>query len=1058
MLRLYQSNRFELLAKRLAELVAEPTASPLRTETLVVQHPGMARWLALEIAKATGICANIRFPLPAAFIWEVFCAFLPATPRTNRFAPELLVWHILQSFNQLTNERVFSSLREYLQVDDEVRSFKLAQHLAEQYDRYLVYRPDWIINWEAGHVAVQGDAWQAELWRRLNSDDQLHWVRLQQQLFAYQGKKPSELPERVFLIGLPTLSPGYLQIIQWLSQWSEVHLFLLNPCAEHWTEIVDFKQQARQELVANGQELYLEVGNPLLASLGRQGRDFFAAINEFDPGSEERFEDPGEATLLQRLQRQILQLQSPPESICRVDDSIQFQVCHSPMREVEVLYDQLLAMLEQQPGISPADILVMTPDIETYAPLIEAVFAQPGDRPAIPYQLSDQPLKCSNRYASAFLELLEIPGSRYPINQLLALLEFPAIARRFGLDEIALEQLTRWLEAANVRWGRDDASKSAIGLPAEPRNTWQAGLERLLLGFAMPPQSERLWQGIAPLHSAEGSNSQWLASLLGFCDAVFNLEAKLSGKHSVADWCEKLLELTVVFFTPDNSAEQSMQQVRNAIIQLQETTAAAGFHGAVSLDLVRHWLVQAFDQHTSRGFLSGGVSICALAPMRSLPFQVICLIGMHDGSFPREQPHLSFDLMRRQFRLGDRSRRADDRYLFLETLISARRRLYLSYVGHSIKDNSELPPSVLVAELQDYLATQLGTAGLLQITQQHPLQPFSAAYFTADSGLFSYSSRLREAAMQAGQGQAVDQPLVSTPLPCWDDTPHRVKLDQLIEFFTNPARAFAQQRLNLQLESGAVLLEEREPFALERYSGSELEVELVHAQQAGASFEACFELLDARGVLPHGQPGRRLFVRLFQNALGLQQRLHSLQLGELLPARDFCLPCGEAILEGRLVDLYPQGQFAFSVTRFYPHQMLRLWLQHLALCLLKPTDLQPVTFWLAGHEEGRLRPVEQPAQWLGELLDLYRQGFNQPLLFYPGTSWAYAENLLRKGDPQAAYAAARHKWQGNEWHGGDLAKPYHRLLFGDGVMLDERFMQISLAVFRPLIEHWQAEP
>jgi exodeoxyribonuclease V gamma subunit len=881
-------------------------------------------------------------------------------------------------------------------------------------------------------------------------------VTLQQALFAYRGDRPASLPKRVFLIGMPTLSPGYLQIIQWLTQWSEVHLFLLNPCATYWTEIVDQKEQARRELESNGQELYLEVGNPLLASLGRQGRDFFAAIHDFDPGSEEAFADPGEDSLLHRLQRQILHLESPDPGSGQTDDSIAFHVCHSPMREVEVLYDQLLGILQAQPDLSPADILVMTPDIQTYAPLIEAVFGSPGDRPSLPYQVSDLSLSRDNRYVDAFLELLKLPGSRYTSNQLLALLEIPAIGRRFGLDDDALEQIDLWLSAAKVRWGRDGKSKSELGLPADPHNTWQAGLERLLLGYAMPADSDRLWQDIAPLDAAEGGDSVWLAGLLDFCEAVFALEHELSGSHPVADWCERLLHLTERFFASDTSADQPLQEVRHTLAHLRDITMVAGFEHPISLSLIRHGLEQQFSRPIGRGFLAGGVNFCALAPMRSLPFPVICLIGMHDGSFPREQPHLSFDLMARQFRFGDRSRRADDRYLFLETLISTRQQFYLSYVGNSIKDNSPLPPSVLLDELRDYLASMIGNDGLARISRQHPLQPFSAAYFMPDTGLFSYSTRLREAAQLAGQGQEINHALVEAPLIS-GQTPERIDLQQLIEFFTNPARVFSRLRLNLQLDSGAALLEEREPFVLERFAAAEIETELVQARLAGISPQECFSKLDAQGILPQGKPGRRLFDKLLDSAEAMVERLLGLQLEDMLPVQDFSRPCGEVMLEGRLTDLYPQGQFAFSVNQFYPHQLLGLWLRHLVLCLTRPVDVTPRTFWLDGAEAGSFRPVEDPKAVLEPLVGLYRQGLEAPLPFYPGTSWTYAERLLRSGDPVTAYQAAERKWLGNERYSGDAAKPYQHLLFPDGNILDNTFLRISLAVFRPLIEHRETD-
>lgn len=1057
MLRLYQSNRLEMLSSRVAELLADQTGSPLEPEILVVQHPGMARWLSLEIASHSGICANIRFPLPAAFIWEMFGAFLPNLPLKNQFDPTLLSWRIFAKLDGSLEEPIFKPVRDYLRPEDEIRRFQLAERLAGLFDRYLVYRPDWILKWEAGQDAVNGDGWQAELWRRLVDDAHAHWVKMQQVLSDYQGATPDGLPGRLFLIGVPTLSPGYLQIIQWLSQWIDIHLFLLNPCEAHWAEIVDLQEQARRELAADGSELYLDVGNPLLASMGRQGRDFFAAVNEFDPGSEEWFVDPGDETLLQRLQRQILWLETPESPVSEADDSLRFHVCHSPMREVEVLYDQLLAMLEEIPGLTPADILVMTPDINSYAPLIEAVFSVPGDRPAIPYRVSDLGMQQVNQHAGAFLQLLELPGSRYSANQMLDLLEIPAIGQRFGLDEAALEQITSWVGAANIRWGRDAENKTALGLPDEPRNTWRAGLEQLMLGFAMPEWSDELWQGISPLNGVEGSSSQWLGGLLAFCEAVFSLEEQLARQRSPAAWSEQLLALTERFFIADAGAAQPMQQVRHAIQQLQDEGVEAGYQGKICLALVRHHLQQTFARATPRGFLGGGVNFCALAPMRSLPFQVICLVGMNEGSFPREQPILGFDLMSRQFRFGDRSRRADDRYLFLETLISVRRTLYLSYVGRNIKDNSPLPPSVLVDELREYLASQLGKKGLEAITQVHPLQPFSPRYFEPDGGLFSYSPRLREAALLVGKGLEEPGPLVTQPLSEADAELRQVELSQLLEFFVNPARVFARQRLNLQLASASILLQERESFRIEGFCGNEIERDLVLALLAGEPAEKIHARLDARGELPHGNPGRRQFQQLLVSAQQMAERLAALELGEILPAIDLEFSYNGMSLSGQLRGLYRQGQVSFSVSRFYPHQMLDLWIRHLLLNQVRPQGEAQSSIWLEGQGQARLHPVKDAAQQLDRLLQLYWQGMHSPLHFYPGSSWAYAETFYKKADHEAACNAAANKWQGNNFFPGDLYKPYHRLLLPGESMLDADFYATSLAVFLPLIEHLESD-
>jgi len=1057
MLKLYQSNRLDLLARRLAELMGQPCSAPLVPETLVVQHPGMARWLSLELARHNGISANLSFPLPGGFVWELFRLFLGDLPAGNPYAPGQLRWRIFGELGRLPGEAVFDGLRHYLGSGEEERRFQLAERLADLYDRYLVYRPDWIRSWEAGREATPGDAWQAALWRRLAGSTGIHWVDLQGRLADYAGGKPAGLPGRVFIIGVPTLSPAYLAIVQWLSRWCDVELLLLNPCREHWAEIVTPRAMAEAELEADGSELYLEVGNPLLASLGRQGRDFFAAINEFDPGSEEGFVDPGEESLLARLQGQILRLEPPPApgGVGPADASIGLHSCHGAMRELEVLYDQLLAMLQELPGLSPSDILVMTPDLETYAPLIQAVFGEAGDRPPLPFRVGDLSLEQGNPYAQALLELLALADSRLPVNRVLGLLEIPAVGRRFGLDQAALETLLEWVEAANIRWGRDGASKRRLGLPAEPANTWQAGLEQLLLEYAMPAQGETLWRGIAPLDRVEGGAAPWLGGLLSFSQALFELQEGLQRPRPLADWCDWLVEMSGRFFAPEADAQQPLLQIRQVIQGLREEVAGAGFSEPVSLPLVHQRIAQALRRPTLHGFLGGGIDFCSLAPMRSLPFRVICLIGMNDGLFPRDPPRLSFDLMARRFRFGDRSRRADDRYLFLETLISARERLYISYVGHDQRDNNKLPPSVLVEELRDYLAAQLTPSELARICHDHPLQPFSPANFDVSAGHFSYSQRMRRAAALVGRGERLPVPLVESPLPAEDAPEEPLELARLIRFFINPAATFARQRLNLELRSAGVLLEEQEAFSLQGFGAQELEERLVTALLAGEAVEPLYEWLRARGIWPPGNPGRREFQHRLASAGEMARRIQALERGVAQPPLDLELEVAGSRLVGRLTDLYTAGQFTFSCGGIPAYRRLALWIRHLALNCARPPGVPPRSHWLEAEGGGGFGPVEEAHGHLETLLGLYRQGLCAPLHFYPGSSWIYCEQLLRRGDPQAAMRAAAERWWGNERVPGDGEKPYHRLLLPGDAILDQAFMETSELVLRPLLEQLQ---
>jgi exodeoxyribonuclease V gamma subunit len=1052
MLRLYQSNQLESLVQLLCALFLEPLATPLQQEVVVVQHPGMARWLSQQIASQLGICGNLDFPLPASYIWRLFKQLLPEVPPQDNYQPKRLAWRIFAELGVVESHPEYAVVTNYLSGGDDLRRFQLAQRLAILYDRYLLYRPDWVLSWQEGRSAVPGDGWQAALWRRLTTQDPMHWVSLQQRFYQHTSSvaRPKGFPSRVSIFGVPTLSPGYLEIVRRLASWMDVHLFLLNPCEAHWAEIVTPAEKARLSLGTGGEELYLDVGHPLLASMGRQGRDFFAAINEMDPGGVELFQSTTEATLLQQLQNQILNLQSP-ESGSQADQSISFHLCHSPMREVEVLYDQLLGILDELPGLRPNEILVMTPEIDRYAPLVEAVFSTPGDRPSIPFRISGASLQQSNLLATALLEILTLPNSRYGVAELISLLELPPIRMRFGLDEAGLEKVTQWLDQAAIRWGRDGESKLKQGLPPEERNTWKAGLQQLMLGYALPVNGDELWHGIYPLDAVEGSSSQCLGGVLAFCDAVFQLDQLLQTDRSPQQWLSQLIGVTEQFFFSDDTTEQMLDAVRESVHQVVQEAEQAGFDEPVPLSVIRHRLKEFFDQSAEWGFLGGGVNICALAPMRSLPFRVIYLMGMNDGAFPRQQQELGFDLMKGAFRAGDRSRRVDDRYLFLETLISAQDRLLISYQGRNQRDNSLMPASVVVDELRDCLHQMLGEKGVAEIIHHHPLQPFSTDYFREGTGLFSYSPEMREAAMELGRGRGEDQPLVRRPLePSQPEC--EIELDELQYFFENPQRGFVRERVGLSLEPAQLLPEEREIFSLESFSRADFELQLVDLLLQGSQPEKLFERFHACGVLPHGNAGQLEFRQMLTQAQEMAQRIRLHQREWLPEPLEVDLSIEHYRLRGHLRKINQSGLIAYSTSRLYPYQLITQWIRHLVLNQLRPQGVNSETWLFEQNREGCFKPVERADHHLEALIQARQRGLISPLPFYPGTSWVYVEKLL-KSDEEKAFQAAHQKWFGNNYQPGDVDKVYNRLLNPHRPSLGEAFSEISLLLFQPLMEH-----
>jgi exodeoxyribonuclease V gamma subunit len=890
-------------------------------------------------------------------------------------------------------------------------------------------------------------------------------VRLQARLpAALASTAAAGLPERVALFGIPSLSPGYLQVLARLAERLDVHLYLCNPCRHYWGDILPQRAIARRARHHPREAPYLESGNQLLASLGRQGRDFLDLLQELPGAVLESFAAPAENSLLGCLQADILELRNRGSADMAAtplpagDRSVQIHVCHGPQREIEVLHDQLLALFEAHPTLQPADVVVMTPDLDRYAPYIEAIWRAEG-QPHLPFSIADRSLPSETSLVAGFLSLLAIPDSRFEAGRVLELLETAAIRRRFGFAEQDLALVQRWVRDTGIRWGIDAASRGRWDLPLTTEHTWQAGLERLGLGYTLPGRNQRLFAEVLPYDEVEGQEAQTMGNLQRFAAAVFGLEQDLGGERSVADWCRVLEALLERFLDPLEEEVAAAQGLRSELAGLADMARRAGYGRPVPLEVVRARLQRQLTQRTvTGGFLRGGITVCRMVPMRSIPFAVVCLVGMNDGAFPRRQRSLSFDRMAGEVRRGDRSRRDEDRYLFLEALLSARQYFYVSYVGSSIHDNTALPPSVLVSELLDYIGTGFLPADeascpnvLAQVMTRHPLQAFSSAYFTGASGLFSYSEPCCAASQATLQANQASTPLVDAPLPPPSETWKTLTPEGLVRFLVHPARFLLQERLGVRLEERGGLLEAREPFLLDRRDRERLGRELLALRQSRKTPGEALTLLRARGMLPHGQVGESYFRRQWDLVDRFAQVLEAClpPLSQEPLAVDLTL--GGMRLAGQIEGVSAAGGSHYRLRSLTASDWLQLWVHHLLLNFCKPPAVAGRSRWLSLDRALCLQPVLAPGEALGRLLDLYGQGLQRVPPLFPKSSLAYAQALKAgRADP---LETARTVWRGSEHHWGEAQDPYYQLVFRGHEPLDEEFKTLAEAVFIPILEH-----
>jgi exodeoxyribonuclease V gamma subunit len=1060
-LELFTGNRMEKLVSAFGDLVtANPLDSPFDKEFVVVQSRGMQRWLSMQLASRFGVWGGADYPFPNALVQQLFDWLGISHSDSAKFSKEVMCWSIMHLLPGFLSRERFAPLNAYLSNDrDGLKLFQLSGKIADTFDQYTLFRPDIIEAWEQRGDDTAFD-WQPELWRALVQESSgLHRGRMKSEFCRkiVHGPLPSGFPQRISLFGISYIPPFHIGMLESLSARIPVNIFLLSPTQEYWSDIVDRKRLFRM----NESERQLSTeGNPLLASLGRSGREFSDMLLDVlgIADHHDLYANPGYDTLLHALQSDMLNLRGTGEDDERhaapdaSDRSVQVHSCHNPLREVEVLHDQLLDLFEQLPGLEPRDIVVMTPDIETYAPYIATVFGSAGEGvPRLPHSIADRRLLDEGGIALVMVKLMELYGSRHTAQELFDLLSLPPVSRRFRLDDEALDTIRRWVEQTRIRWGLDERSRSSLGLPPFRENSWRAGLERLLLGYAMPDEGI-LYDELLPF-DIEG-DTETLGKLAEFVDAVEGLSLKFDHSRTLVAWRELFLWLLATFIEADADSERELAGMTAELDRLTELADHSGFEGDVPATVMISWLRSRLEQaEMGLGFMTGGITFCAMLPMRSIPFRVVAMIGMNDGAFPRQQRPPGFDMMSREPRKGDRSVRGDDRYLFLESILSARDVLYLSYVGQSIRDNSELPPSVLVSELLDAVQRGFDFSGdgdaSSRLMVRHKLQGFNPDYFTGASGLFSYSSDNFRALER--RNSVSSRSFIEVPLSEIRDEEKMVTIDDLVKFFANPSAFFLDRRLGLKPSTAFRPLEEREPFGADSLDAYMMRQEMLETLLDGGEAKALLPIFRSRGLLPPATHGELVFTELLSDVEEFAARLQELTGGSYGDAVDVDFELDGFRLTGRLENILPFGQLQYRCAKMREKDRIRSWIFHLVLNASGRHHPEE-TLLIMLDRSIRYRPAGDAAAQLNALLTLYREGLSEPLPFFPRASLAWAErsDKTELDRLDAAMAAWLEGYGGRDGEGAD---PAFRRCFGTVPPFDERFRGIADMLLAPMIEH-----
>lgn len=1030
----YRSNRLDLLADRLAQLVAEPGLGVLEAETILIQTAGMQRWLSRELSQRLGILAGAHFPFPRTFLRELMDRVLGEEESSQRYEREFLAWHLFRLLEEPRPDPAFALVRRFLEQDREAdQRFRLAERLAHLFDQYMMYRPELLSSWEQ---AADPGNFQCTLWREVVAELGPHHFAARSKQFVEQvplDELRAHLPSRLSLVGGPGLPPRFLELLAHMGQACDVHVFSFAVCQEYFGDAAT----PEDDLLSWSKTESL---HPLLRSMGQLGADYQKILESLTyQEADQHFVPPAGESILAHLQRDILagRVRPPEERLpeeLRADRSFLVDACHSPLREVEVLHERILAALREDPSLALEDIVVLVPQIDLYSPLISSVFGEREDgAPALSFRIADRKETTENPAASAFLSVLRLLVSRMTGSDLLDFFQAEPVRLRFGWEMDELERIGHWVRSSGIRWGLDAAHRAEWGTSRHEQNTWQAGLARLLLGYVMADEGAELWQGTVPWDDVAASDAATLGRLLDLVQILTEFRQHFTraglglreARRSVGEWCGKLRSLCSALFVSERESDLSCELLFEALALIEERAERAVCSEAVSFTLMAHLLETELSRsRPSTDFLSGGITFCELLPLRTIPFRVICVLGLNQKDFPRADQPLSFDQMRGSRRWGDRSIRAEDRYLFLEMLMAAQDRVFLSYVGRDVQDNTEKPPSVLLAEL---------SSAVEQLFQEprekreesylapcvHPLQPFSPRYFDGEQPELQSSSQRwlsgARALQEAGRSEwrwMDSQESLPVALPEW------IELEDLARFYQHPAEAFLR-RLGVETREQQDALEDREPAELSALTRHQLGQRLFQMTLQERTPDEEIEL--RRGEFPQGAAGRVSYTDLMravqQVSAAAQEYRSGSPRSENFQLRGSWIQAPQseerARLEGatrvqgiraQLEPFYGSIRLELLWNRLTTQRKLSAWIRHLACCAV-PLSSFTESICIgrdpksrAGVEVWRLKRMEpaKAREQMARLLDWYLIGQSRPLCFQVEASAALWRAFLRK--------------------------------------------------------------
>ena len=993
------SHSLQTLAGALVATVNTSSRGVFSPDFIVTQTEGMNNYLRLQLAEQTGISANCKYIRPNDLIDKLYWTL--DGRHTEVLSASNIRWLLFKMLGTNAFISRFPHIAKYYKTEgsagSETKRLELAEKTADLFDQYQIYRPHIIEDWNVGKVDSGNDThnWQSWLWRAAKAESQnmlpdkttiSEYIKTALTDEKLREKLRRRMPV-IYLFGISIVTPFHIEILEILSEIVDVHFYLLDPAPGIWwyedrneKQLAQWRSRGLHDLSEGS-----TTGHPLLTSCSRVIQDTFKMLFRYDTflNNYEELPTPEREveTLLQKVQSDIHNAACGPDRhpilpADLTDGSITINACYTPVREVQTLYNFLIHQLQNGAALAPRDIVVLVNDVEVYAPCIKAVFDNAPHK--IRYTIADEIAASGDSLAEALSALLQMTEDKFRAEEVVQLLDYTAIRNRFQISDI--EQIRRLIDAANIRFGFDGEDVDDTRFVS-----WRYGLQRIVFGICMSGGDacdSEAGEELYPLDILEGKEGEEAIRLCHFAETLMSAIEARRRPRAIADWVlyiEKLIADLVYEMGED--VDEEHQALLDGLTDYNNASEYMG--DSIPFEVFSRSFLQTLRYTRQEAkFGTGGVTFCSMIPMRSVPFKVVAMLGMDGDKFPRRDTPASFNIMSERREVGDRSMRENDRHLFLETLLSASEKLYISYIGRCVKENTPRDPSSLVEEVLNYVEGGLDRNTynpeqreelIRKFVTLHPLHVFNSMYNSGEAHLYNYLQRPQQEAEKWTRERELDPVEVT-----------EVSLPELLRFYKNNLAVWYGAVLGIRYNDGLMALPETEKFSLDKLEKWGLKKELLQRPNDAKEVEIYRRKRVKKGELPLGSMSEVLLQKEVDKVMPVWKIWEELTKGEPLTEVPFEIDLNGFMVRGTLEMCGGNKHIytSWSNPKSDAHHRLKCYIHHLRRCA---AGIAGETYYLSADDKTarRLLPLsmEEARSRVGHLVALYEEGHNRPLPF-----------------------------------------------------------------------------